>query len=156
MRPNAPVNATAHGVGLGPRSTATCHVLRGSRAMGLSARCLKRQQRRKAFVRMLADPSDRPIQVKRSVQKLASRNEHLWLATPSREALTQPVRSLAARWPAQARGGSQVGWPVGGGAGCIWADARPQVASAVSANFSIERMSSSRLRRVQAATHLKR
>ena len=148
---------------------------------------------------MLADDNDRRIQVKRFVQRLAAWNEHMCHANPSREALMRAVRPLAARSPAQARGGSRlrqggevrqtralqrqsnqvackgfranpaimpstaahrtakpsvvrgsshVGRPVGEWCGCMCAGVCSQKVSAVPANRSIERTSSSRLRRL--------
>ena len=148
---------------------------------------------------MLADDNDRRIQVKRFVQRLAAWNEHMCHANPSRETLMRAVRPLAARSPAQARGGSRlrqggevrqtralqrqsnqaacrgfranpaitpstaahrtakpsaargsshVGQPVREWCGCIWTGACSQEVSAVPANRSIERTSSSRLRRL--------
>ena len=148
---------------------------------------------------MLADDNDRRKQVMRFVPKPAAWNEHMCHANPSREALMRAVRPLAARSPAQARGGSRlrrggevsqtralrrqsnqaackgfranpaitpstaahrtakpsvacgsshVGRPVGEWFGCIWAGACSQEVSTVPANRSIERTSSSRLRRL--------
>ena len=57
---------------------------------------------------MLADDNDRRIQVKRFVPRLAAGNEHMCHANPSRETLMRAVRPLAARSPAQARGGSRL------------------------------------------------
>lgn len=58
---------------------------------------------------MLAGDKDRRIQVQRFVPKLAAINEHMRHANPSRETLMRAVRPLAARSPAQARGGSRLG-----------------------------------------------
>ena len=58
---------------------------------------------------MLADDNDRRKQVMRFVPKPAAWNEHMCRAKPSRDALMRAVRPLAARSPAQVRGGSRLG-----------------------------------------------
>jgi hypothetical protein len=55
---------------------------------------------------MLAADNNRQKRVKLFVPRLAASNEHMCNANPSREALRRAVRPLAARSPAQARGGS--------------------------------------------------
>ena len=127
-------------------------------------------------------PNDRLIRVMPFMQRLAANNKQMRPAKPSGEVLRRAVRPLAARSPAQARegsrleqrgevmqtrtphakcktvlrGSSHVGRPVREWARCIWAGACSQVVSADPANPSIERTSSSRLRRLQAAAHVER
>ena len=57
---------------------------------------------------MHADDNDRQKPVNRFVPRLAASNDHMCHAKPSGETLMRAVRPLAARSPAQARGGSRL------------------------------------------------